>query len=66
VLAAARSVNVDGMPMPALAPTDVLTSKLLALNEGHLDFEGLPAMVRGVRAGAEPECPAPATALTSA
>jgi hypothetical protein len=49
VLAAARSVNVDGMPMPALAPTDVLTSKLLALNEGHLDFEGLLAMVRGVR-----------------
>ena len=49
ILAAARSVNVDGMPMPALAPTDVLTSKLLALNEGHLDFEGLLAMVRGVR-----------------
>jgi hypothetical protein len=45
ILAAARSVNVDGMPMPALAPTDVLTSKLLA----HLDFEGLLAMVRGVR-----------------
>lgn len=49
MLAAARSVNVDGMPMPALAPTDVLTSKLLALNEGHLDFEGLLAIVRGVR-----------------
>jgi hypothetical protein len=49
ILSAARSVNVDGMPMPALAPTDVLTSKLLALNEGHLDFEGLLAMVRGVR-----------------
>jgi hypothetical protein len=32
-----------------LAPTDVLTSKLLALNERHLDFEGLLAMVRGVR-----------------
>lgn len=49
ILAGARSLNVDGMPMPALAPTDVLTSKLLALNEGHLDFEGLLAMVRGVR-----------------
>ena len=49
VLRAARIVNVDGMPVPALAPTDVLTSKLLALNEGHLDFEGLLAMVRGVR-----------------
>jgi len=49
VLRAARPVNVDGMPVPALAPTDVLTSKLLALNEGHLDFEGLLAMVRGVR-----------------
>lgn len=49
VLQAARTVNIDGMPMPALAPTDVLTSKLLALNEGHLDFEGLLVMVRGVR-----------------
>jgi hypothetical protein len=49
VLAAARPVNVDGMEVPALAPTDVLTSKLLALNESHLDFEGLLAIVRGVR-----------------
>ena len=49
VLSAARTINIEGMPMPALAPTDVLTSKLLALNEGHLDFEGLLAMVRGVR-----------------
>jgi len=49
VLRAARPVNIDGMPVPALAPTDVLTSKLLALNESHLDFEGLLAIVRGVR-----------------
>jgi hypothetical protein len=49
VLRAASTVNVDGMEVPALAPTDVLTSKLLALNEAHLDFEGLLAMVRGVR-----------------
>ncbi|MEW6472208.1 MAG: nucleotidyltransferase [Actinomycetota bacterium] len=49
VLAAARMVNIDGMEVPALAPTDVLTSKLLALNEAHLDFEGLLAIVRGVR-----------------
>ena len=49
VLQAARTVNVDGMDVPALAPTDVLTSKLLALNESHLDFEGLLAIVRGVR-----------------
>jgi hypothetical protein len=49
VLGAARVVNVAGMPVPVLAPTDVLTSKLLALNESHLDFEGLLAMVRGVR-----------------
>jgi hypothetical protein len=49
VLDEARLVNIDGMPVPALSPTDVLTSKLLALNEGHLDFEGLLAMVRGVR-----------------
>jgi len=49
VLRAASMVNVDGMEVPALAPTDVLTSKLLALNESHLDFEGLLAIVRGVR-----------------
>jgi len=49
VLKGARLVNIDGMPVPALSPTDVLTSKLLALNEGHLDFEGILAMVRGVR-----------------
>jgi nucleotidyltransferase DUF2204 len=49
VLKAARMVNVGGMEVPALAPTDVLTSKLLALNESHLDFEGLLAIVRGVR-----------------
>ena len=49
VLRAARMVNIDGMEVPALAPTDVLTSKLLALNESHLDFEGLLAITRGVR-----------------
>ena len=49
VLSAARTIHVESMPMPVLAPTDVLTSKLLALNEGHLDFEGLLAIVRGVR-----------------
>jgi len=49
VLSAAPMVNVDGMELPALSPTDVLTSKLLALNESHLDFEGLLAIVRGVR-----------------
>ena len=49
VLQATGVVTVDGMEVPALAPTDVLTSKLLALNESHLDFEGLLAIVRGVR-----------------
>lgn len=49
VLGAAGIVNVDGLELPALAPTDVLTSKLLALNESHLDFESLLAIVRGVR-----------------
>jgi Uncharacterised nucleotidyltransferase len=49
VLSATLVVNIDGMEVPALAPTDVLTSKLLALNEAHLDFEGLLAIVRGVR-----------------
>jgi hypothetical protein len=49
VLRSTRIINVDAMEMPALSPTDVLTSKLLALNESHLDFEGLLAIVRGVR-----------------
>ena len=49
VLRATRIINVDAMEMPALSPTDVLTSKLLALSESHLDFEGLLAIVRGVR-----------------
>jgi hypothetical protein len=49
VLSAAPMVHVDGMELPALSPTDVLTSKLLALNESHLDFEGLLAIVRGIR-----------------
>ena len=49
VRGAAREVNVDGLGVRALAPTDVITSKLLALNESHLDFEGLLAIVRGVR-----------------
>jgi predicted nucleotidyltransferase len=49
MLGAARPINVDGVPLRALSPTDVLTSKLLALNESHLDFEGLLAIVRGVR-----------------
>lgn len=49
VLEAAGIVNVDGMEVPALNPTDVLTSKLLALNESHLDFESLLAITRGVR-----------------
>jgi hypothetical protein len=41
--------NVHGMPMPVLPADVVLVSRLLALTEHHLDFEGLLAMARAVR-----------------
>jgi hypothetical protein len=48
-LATAEPLNVAGMPLPVLSATDVLTSKLLALSESHLNFEGLLAIVRALR-----------------
>jgi hypothetical protein len=48
-LSLTESLNVAGMPLPVMSTTDVLTSKLLALSESHLDFEGLVAIVRALR-----------------
>lgn len=41
--------SVDGMPMPVLHPDDLFTSKLLALTEHSLDFEGLLEAARSLR-----------------
>jgi len=49
LLAHCEEFNVHGMPMPVLGADVVLVSKLLALTEHHLDFEGLLAMARAVR-----------------
>jgi hypothetical protein len=48
-LAVAERLNVAGMPLPVMSATDVLTSKLMALSESHLDFEALLAIVRCLR-----------------
>jgi hypothetical protein len=49
LLARCDEHNVHGMPMPVLPADVVLTSRLAALTEHHLDFEGLLAMARAVR-----------------
>jgi hypothetical protein len=49
LLSRCEEYNVHGMPMPVLGADVVLVSKLLALNEHHLDFEGLLAMARAIR-----------------
>jgi putative nucleotidyltransferase-like protein len=49
ILGAAEVLTVDGMDMPVLPVTDVLVSKLCALNERHLDFEGLLQITRALR-----------------
>lgn len=49
LLARAEERGVDGMPMPVLHPDDLLTSKLLALTEHSLDFEGLVETSRALR-----------------
>jgi hypothetical protein len=49
VLGRAEELTVDGMPMPVLPVTDVLVSKLCALNERRLDFEGLLQITRALR-----------------
>jgi hypothetical protein len=49
LLGQAEELTVDGMPMPVLPITDVLVSKLCALNERRLDFEGLLQITRALR-----------------
>ena len=49
LLGGAEVLTVDGMDMPVLPITDVLVSKLCALNERHLDFEGLLQITRALR-----------------
>lgn len=48
-VASAERLNVAGMTLPVMSATDVLTSKLLALSESHLEFEALLAIVRALR-----------------
>jgi hypothetical protein len=49
LLGEAEVLSVGGMDMPVLPITDVLVSKLCALNERHLDFEGLLQITRSLR-----------------
>ncbi len=49
LLGEAEVLTVDGMEMPVLPVTEVLVSKLCALNERHLDFEGLLQITRSLR-----------------
>jgi hypothetical protein len=49
LLARSEVRSVDGMPMPVLHPDDLFTSKLLALTEHSLDFEGLLEAARSLR-----------------
>jgi hypothetical protein len=47
--ARAERVSVFGVELDAMALEDVLTSKLLALNDHYLDYEGPLQMARAVR-----------------
>jgi hypothetical protein len=49
VLRRADELSVDGMPMPVLPATEVMISKLCALTERNLDFEGLVQITRSLR-----------------
>ncbi len=49
LLRRAEERSVDGMPMPVLHPDDLFASKLLALTEHSLDFEGLLETARSLR-----------------
>jgi hypothetical protein len=49
LLGGAEVLTVDGMDMPVLPITEVLVSKLCALNERHLDYEGLLQITRALR-----------------
>jgi predicted nucleotidyltransferase len=49
LLARAEELSVDAMPMPVLHPDDLFASKLAALTEHSLDFEGLLEAARSLR-----------------
>ncbi len=49
VLDRAEEMNVFAITMRVLALEDVLTSKLLSMNEHHLDYEPMVTITRGVR-----------------
>ena len=49
LLGRAEERSVDGMPMPVLHPDDLFVSKLSAMTEHSLDFEGLLAAARPLR-----------------
>lgn len=49
VLARCQELPVDGMPMPMLPVTELLVSKLCALTERYLPFDGLLPAVRALR-----------------
>jgi predicted nucleotidyltransferase len=49
VLARAEELNVFAITMRVMALEDVLSSKLLSLNEHHLDYEPLITITRAVR-----------------
>lgn len=49
LLARAEERSVHGMPMPVMQPDDLLVSKLMALTEHSLDFEGLLEAARSLR-----------------
>lgn len=48
-LAAARVQEVLSVEMPVLAATDVMTHKLLALDEHYCDFSGIISVARALR-----------------
>ncbi|MFH8576924.1 nucleotidyltransferase [Streptomyces zaomyceticus] len=45
----AQTLPVDSVHMPVLAPSDLMTARLLALSEHHCDFGTLLPMARGLR-----------------
>ncbi|WP_107484105.1 nucleotidyltransferase family protein [Streptomyces sp. NRRL B-24572] len=49
LLARAQTLPVDSVHMPVIAPTDLMTCRLLALSEHHCDFGPLLPMARGLR-----------------
>lgn len=49
VLRRAEEFSVAGMEMPVLPATDVFVSRLLALDEHHLDFSALLVLARALR-----------------